>query len=134
MEWINVKLKAGRIVPALATTTAAVAGLQALELLKYVAGCAMESQRNVFLNLALPSMTASEPGPPESTELREGLKVNLWDRWDVYDKDKKDKITLGDLISNLEKEYKLNVRDVIKGNKPIFFHALMNAPGKEKDK
>jgi len=27
MEWINVKLKAGRIVPALATTTATVAGL-----------------------------------------------------------------------------------------------------------
>ena len=43
MEWINVKIKAGRIVPALATTTAAVAGLQALELLKYVAGCSMES-------------------------------------------------------------------------------------------
>ena len=62
------------------------------------------------------------------------MKVNLWDRWDVYDKDKKDKITLGDLISSLENEYKLNVRDVIKGNKPIFFYALMNAPGKEKDK
>lgn len=30
MDWINVKLKAGRIVPALATTTAAVAGLQTL--------------------------------------------------------------------------------------------------------
>lgn len=30
MDWINVKLKAGRIVPALATTTSCVAGLQTL--------------------------------------------------------------------------------------------------------
>jgi hypothetical protein len=30
MEWITVKIKAGRIVPALATTTACVSGLQTL--------------------------------------------------------------------------------------------------------
>ena len=50
-------------------------------------------------------MTASEPGPPESIELREGLKVNLWDRWDVYDQEKRDKITLGDFIAKLGEDY-----------------------------
>lgn len=64
MNWINVKLKAGRIVPALATTTAAIAGLQTIELLKYLAGCRIEDHRNTFLNLAVPSLMMSEPGPP----------------------------------------------------------------------
>lgn len=62
MDWIQVKLKAGRIVPAMATTTAAIAGLQALELVKLLRGVKKEEHRNVFLNLAVPIMQASEPG------------------------------------------------------------------------
>jgi len=42
MDWLTVKIKAGRIVPALATTTAAIAGLQTIELLKYIKGCKLE--------------------------------------------------------------------------------------------
>ncbi len=56
MDWITVKLKAGRIVPALATTTAAVAGLQTLELVKLIKNCKKADHRNVFLNLAVPIM------------------------------------------------------------------------------
>lgn len=62
MDWITVKLKAGRIVPALATTTASISGLQTLELVKILKGCKKEDYRNIFLNLAVPFMTASEPG------------------------------------------------------------------------
>ncbi|CDJ43906.1 Uba1 gene product-related, related, partial [Eimeria tenella] len=57
---------AGRIVPALATTTAAVTGLVALELLKLAAAAARccSSYKNAFLNLALPLLLFSEPMPP----------------------------------------------------------------------
>jgi Ubiquitin-activating enzyme active site len=34
MEWMDVKIKAGRITPALVTTTAIVAGIQTLETMK----------------------------------------------------------------------------------------------------
>lgn len=71
MDWLTVKLKAGKIVPALATTTAAIAALQTLELLKYLKGCKIEEYRNAFLNLAVPSLMMSEPAPPVKTKLKE---------------------------------------------------------------
>lgn len=71
MDWVTVKIKAGRIVPALATTTAAIAGLQTLELLKYLKGCKKDIHRNSFLNLAVPSLMMSEPGDPIKTKLKE---------------------------------------------------------------
>jgi len=54
MDWLNVKLKAGKIIPALVTTTAVVAGLQTIELSKIVKGVDLTRYRNTFLNLALP--------------------------------------------------------------------------------
>mmetsp|Transcript_13065 Transcript_13065/g.17631 ORF Transcript_13065/g.17631 Transcript_13065/m.17631 type:complete len:156 (+) Transcript_13065:3978-4445(+) len=83
MDWITVKLKAGRIVPALATTTASISGLQTLELVKILKGCEQKDHRNIFMNLAVPVMTASEPGDAIKTKLVEGLEVSLWDRWEV---------------------------------------------------
>lgn len=132
MDWITVKLKAGRIVPALATTTACVAGLQTLELVKIIQAAKKVDHRNIFLNLAVPFMQASEPGDVMKEKLIEGLETSLWDRWDV--KLGKD-VTLQGVIAHIEETYKgLEVRDVLKGSTPLYFAALMNATGKEKEK
>ena len=69
LSWIDVKLKAGRIIPALATTTAAIAGLQTLEYLKLLKKLQLSHFRNTFLNLALPSCTLSEPGEVQSIQI-----------------------------------------------------------------
>ncbi len=69
-ERLKIKKIAGRIVPAIATTTAAVSGLVSIELIKVLAGAGVGEYKNCFLNLALPLVLLSEPGPLPRTQLR----------------------------------------------------------------
>lgn len=77
-------------------------------------------------------MQASEPGDVMKVKLTADIETNLWDRWEV--KDGKN-YTLQDFINYLEKTYEgLEIRDIMKGNQPIYFYAIMNSQGKEKEK
>jgi hypothetical protein len=126
-----VKLKAGRIVPAMATTTAAIAGLQTLELVKLVRNIKKADHRNAFLNLAVPIMQASEPGDVQKIKLTDKIEATLWDRWEVEGAN----LILKQLLDKVEAKYEgLEVRDVLRGNTPLYFHAIMNAAGREKEK
>lgn len=62
MDWMTTKLKAGRITPALSTTTSCVAALQTIELIKFLKKCKLTKMRNTFINLAVPMIQAGEPG------------------------------------------------------------------------
>lgn len=60
----KVKLIAGKIIPALATTTAMIVGAVGLEIIKYLLKKNVTKMRNAFINLALPLFLFSEPLPP----------------------------------------------------------------------
>ncbi len=58
---------AGKIIPAIATTTAMVVGAVGIEIIKRVLGKPADKFRNLFSNLALPLWLFSEPLPPNKT-------------------------------------------------------------------
>jgi ubiquitin-activating enzyme E1 len=60
----EIKIIAGKIIPAIATTTAMIVGACGIELYKYVLGKEVGKTRNSFMNLALPLWVFSEPLPP----------------------------------------------------------------------
>lgn len=80
VDKLKAKFIAGRIIPAIATTTAMATGLVCLELYKAILNHQVEKYRNTFANLALPLFSMAEPVPPKIIK-HGNLSWSVWDRW-----------------------------------------------------
>lgn len=104
---------AGKIIPAIATTTSLVSGLVALEVYKIVAGYSqIEKYRNSYINLAMPFFGFTEPSPAKKLKIGD-LKFTVWDNF-RYDDTK-----LCDFIETF-KEKNLDVTAIFYGNSTLF--------------
>ncbi|KAK2376518.1 ubiquitin-activating enzyme E1 [Trifolium repens] len=85
VDKLKAKFIAGRIIPAIATSTAMATGLVCLELYKALdGGHKLEDYRNTFANLALPLFSIAEPVPAKVIK-HQDLSWTVWDRWIIKD-------------------------------------------------
>ncbi|PKX99404.1 ubiquitin-activating enzyme E1 [Aspergillus novofumigatus IBT 16806] len=124
------KFIAGKIIPAIATTTALVTGLVALELYKIIDGKDdIEQYKNGFVNLALPFFGFSEPiASPKGTYMGKQGEVTidrLWDRFELDD------IPLQDFLKHFS-DLGLEISMVSSGVSLLY--ASFYAPSKLKDR
>lgn len=110
------KFIAGKIIPAIATTTALVSGLVCVELYKIVGGHEknIEIFKNGFVNLSLPFVTFSEPVVAKKFKYYD-TEFSLWDRFEVNED-----VTLQQLIDIFEKEHKLEISMLSCGSSMLY--------------
>ena len=96
---------AGRIVPAMITTTGVVSALSSLELIKMLKGLPLEAHRNAFVNLALPFFAFTMPLPAEKVSGIDGKSYSMWDRIVVKASNKMpaDEMTVRKFIDKIKK-------------------------------
>ncbi|XP_033858479.2 ubiquitin-like modifier-activating enzyme 1 [Acipenser ruthenus] len=127
------KLIAGKIIPAIATTTAAVVGLVCLELFKIVQGHQkVESFKNGFMNLALPFFAFSEPIAAPTHKYYE-QDWTLWDRFEVKGlQDDGKEMTLKQFLDYFKNEHKLEITMLSQGVSMLYSFFMPPAKLKER--
>ncbi|KAM4707570.1 ubiquitin-like modifier-activating enzyme 6 isoform 1-T2 [Discoglossus pictus] len=118
---LKTKRIAGKIIPAIATATAAVSGLVALELIKIVGGHPFEAYKNCFFNLAIPIIVFTEAAEVRRTQIRNDISFTIWDRWTIYGKED---FTLLDFINAVREQYGIEPTMVVQGVKMLYIPVM----------
>ncbi|CAH1179580.1 unnamed protein product [Phaedon cochleariae] len=121
------KLIAGKIIPAIATTTSVVAGLVCLELYKLTRSMkSLEPFKNGFVNLALPFFGFSEPIAAPKLEYC-GNQWTLWDRFEVQGE-----MTLSQFLAYFKEKHSLEITMLSQGVCMLYSFFMAKAKAQER--
>lgn len=127
VERSKTKFIAGRIIPAIATTTALVTGLATLEALKVVQNRKLEDYKNGFISLALPFFGFSEPIASSKLKYNDREIDKIWGRLSINGD-----VTLQEFLNYFEEEHGLDISMVACEN--LLLYASFQPPAKLKER
>lgn len=152
VDTLTAKLKAGRIIPAIATATAVATGLASLEIYKYLAGKDLADHKNSFINLGINIYAVSDPVKPKKivsrTEIvtpdpqnhpdyQEEMSVVAYPEghtiWDSIVIKGAAKMSLKELIAHIADVHKITLESwaVMQGKKGVSIYSSVMASTKE---
>lgn len=125
--WMDLKLIAGKIIPALATTTSMVTGYVALEVFKHAMDLEFGKRCNLFANLAINQYFLSEPMKPKVEKDKDYDPImlgpvktvprnyNTWTKIEI-----EGPLTLQNFIDKINSRYEVTINCVFIGSKELF--------------
>ena len=114
VDFYTTKGIAGRIIPAVATTTSIVSGLITIEFIKYLCCNDLESFKSTFINLALNTFVSADPISYKYIEVA-GQKFNYWHKFIETDD-----MTINDFIKKYNELFKTTINMISIGSSLVY--------------